>query len=68
MENDLLKKQLILNALRSAKQQIAELYTEQETGKIDTTFGNNNDLRNLYYEMNEMCVSLSNDSRFWYNK
>ena len=65
---ELLQKQLILNALRNAKQTIKEIYTDQETGKTDYTFGDNKELNSLYYRINDVCISLSNDNRFWYTK
>lgn len=68
MNDELLKNQIILNALRSAKEQIREIYTDQETGKIDDTFGGNEKLYELYYQIVDMCCELSNDTRSWYNK
>ena len=68
MQNDLLKKQLILNALRNAKEQISEIYTNQETGERDNNFGGDSELYTLYHQINEMCIKLSDDKRFWYNK
>ena len=68
MQNDLLQKEIILNALRHAKETIREIYTDQETGKTDDTFGGNDDLYNIYYQINEVCVNLASDKRFWHNK
>ena len=68
MQNNLLQKQLILNALRNANEQIKEVFTDQETGEQDETFGGDNELYELYYQINEMCVKLSDDKRFWWNK
>lgn len=68
MNNELLRKQLILNALRNAKEQIREVYTDQETGEQDKTFGGDKELYELYYQINEKCTKLADDNRFWYNK
>lgn len=68
MQNNLLQKQIILNALRSAKEQIRDVFTDQETGEQDKTFGGDTQLEELYYQMNNVCVRYSDDQRFWYNK
>ena len=68
MQNDLLQKEIILNALRHAKETIRDIYTDQETGETDNTFGGNKDLYNIYYQINEVCVKLASDKRFWHNK
>lgn len=66
--NELLQKSLILNALRNAKDTISEIYTNQETGERDDRFGNNEMLYNIYHQINEVCIELAKDERFWHNK
>lgn len=63
----LLQNQLILNALRNAKDVIREIYTNQQTGERDNTFGDNKELYELYHKMNEMCIKLADEPKAWYN-
>lgn len=64
----LTREAILLEALHHAQQIIDELNTNHETGERDINFGGDKQLEELYYKLNDMCLTISERNEFWWNK
>lgn len=69
-QQELLKEQLLLNALHNAQHVIEDLNRDQITGEIDRTYGNNENIKKAMHAINEACSDIYDRTRsqFWWDK
>ena len=69
-QQELLKEQLLLNALHNAQHVIEDLNRNQITGEIDRTYAGNDFIKKAMQAINEACVNIYDRTRsqFWWDK
>lgn len=69
-QQELLKEQLLLNALHNAQHVIEDLNRNQSTGEIDRTYGNNDYIKKAMHAINEACGDIYDRTsrQFWWDK